>query len=101
MSGLRERLAEAIGASAYGYTDPVETPNNWGSALHHADAAILALRQWMEEEGLVCVPKSPSQDQFRAGSAFRFAAETHGYKNTAGIYEAMIAAAPDPLGDGL
>ena len=62
-----------------------------------ADAAILALRQWLAGEGLVVVPKTPSEDQFRAGSTFRFTVETHGYKDTAGIYEAMIAAAPDAL----
>jgi hypothetical protein len=63
----------------------------------HADAAILALRQWLADEGLVVVPKSPSEDQFRAGSAFRLAVERHGRKETEGIYEAMIAAAPDAL----
>ena len=66
--------------------------------MHDADAALSAFRAWLAYEGLVVVPKLPSEDQFRAGSAFRFAVETHGYKDTAGIYEAMIAAAPDVLG---
>jgi hypothetical protein len=62
-----------------------------------ADAALSVLRQWLAYEGLVVVPKLPSEDQFRAGSTFRFTVETHGYKDTAGIYEAMISAAPDAL----
>ena len=65
--------------------------------MHDADAALSAFRAWLAYEGLVVVPKLPSEDQFRAGSAFRFAVETHGYKDTAGIYEAMISAAPDAL----
>jgi hypothetical protein len=61
------------------------------------DDALSAFRAWLEDERLVVVPKLPSEDQFRAGSTFRFTVETHGYKDTAGIYEAMIAAAPDAL----
>jgi hypothetical protein len=61
------------------------------------DASISAFRTWLAYEGLVVVPKLPSEDQFRAGSTFRFTVETHGYKDTAGIYEAMISAAPDAL----
>jgi hypothetical protein len=64
---------------------------------HLAEAALSALRQWLADEGLVVVPKLPSEDQFRAGSAFRYAVERHGRKETAGIYEAMISAAPDAL----
>lgn len=71
-----------------------------GPDLVRVDDAIDALRQWLAYEGLVVVPKLPSEDQFRAGAAFRFAVETHGYKDTAGIYEAMIAAAPDALREG-
>ena len=65
--------------------------------MHDADAALSAFRAWLAYEGLVVVPKLPSENQFRAGSAFRYAVELSGYKDTAGIYEAMIAAAPDAL----
>jgi hypothetical protein len=94
MSGFRDEIAMAICLVGCGIA--AHRSDYYGEA----DAAILAFRQWMDAEGLKIVPKTPSQDQFRAGSTFRFTVETHGYKDTAGIYEAMIAAAPDPLGDG-
>ena len=64
-----------------------------------ARAAILALRQWMDAEGLVVVPREATERMFRAGSLFRLTSpvEVSGYKDTVGIYAAMIAAAPDAL----
>ena len=88
---LRDEMAMAICLAGCGIAA------HRSDYFEEADAAILVLRQWLAYEGLVVVPKLPSEDQFRAGSTFRFAVETHGYKDTAGIYAAMIAAAPDAL----
>ncbi len=105
----REELVEAMARAMCVYQDqdpdrvlesmdkhrrPVIMWTHWKG---EADAALSVVCEWLAYEGLVVVPKLPSEDQFRAGSTFRFAAETHGYKDTAGIYEAMIAAAPDAL----
>jgi hypothetical protein len=92
----QERQFAGFGGKATWEYEPADI-----RALHlqTARAALAAFRAWLADEGLVVVPKSPSKDQFRAGSAFRLAVERHGRKETEGIYEAMIAAAPDTLGE--
>jgi hypothetical protein len=57
-----------------------------------ADAAILALRQWLADEGLAIVPKKATGAMFSAA----LQRDDHGDLYH-GIYTAMIAAAPDAL----
>jgi len=85
MSGLRERL-EAKSFWADG---------EYGRAINciHVDDALAALRQWMDENGLVCVPRE-------ATDAMVIAGEGRSDAYTKYVYARMIAAAPDPLGDG-
>jgi hypothetical protein len=56
MSGLREKIAEAIGIKMTG------APEHGKYYGKEADAAILALRQWMDAEGLVVVPREATED---------------------------------------
>jgi hypothetical protein len=57
-----------------------------------ADAAILALREWLEERGLAIVPAEPTPRMFEANS------NCTTQELWAGIgWAAMIAAAPDAL----
>jgi hypothetical protein len=72
-----------------------------------ADAAILALRQWLADEGLVVVPREPTVGMFRELTRpfkdkpeleFTFGAWALG--SFADDYRAMIAAAPDALREG-
>jgi hypothetical protein len=53
MSGLREKIAEAIGIKMAG------APEHGKYYGKEADAALAAFRQWLADEGLVVVPKSP------------------------------------------
>jgi hypothetical protein len=69
-----------------------------GTAAHRsdyfgeADAAILALRQWLADQGLVIVPAEPTPRMFEANS------KCTSQELWAGIgWAAMIAAAPDAL----
>jgi hypothetical protein len=111
MSGLRERLAKAIDDARVFGTDPAQ-PSEWDQA----DAAILALRQWMDAEGLVCVPRGATEEMLLKGEEEmakkdvalilrRKAGEADATETVldslyAGdVYTAMIAAAPDVLGD--
>ena len=82
--------------------------DDWRGWCPQADAAILALRQWMDAEGLVCVPRAETYEMREAGlSAFHDEAQQRGINIAdAGlaytmlmrtIYTAMIAAAPDAL----
>ena len=90
-----EAAAEAIRRQG-GFSDD-KYEHGW--SIGYARAAILALRQWMDAEGLVVVPREATERMFRAGSLFRLTSpvEVSGYKDTVGIYAAMIAAAPDAL----
>jgi hypothetical protein len=59
-------------------------------------AAILALRQWMDAEGLAIVPKEATEKMLQHGLG-----DFDGYANATDIrflYRAMITAAPDVLG---
>lgn len=40
-----ERVALVIGRTAYGYVDPVETPNTWNISMHAARATIEAMQE--------------------------------------------------------
>jgi len=83
MSGLRERLAEIIRTGVVmGFQDEVTN----GDEL--ADAAILALRQWMDAEGLKIVPDDVSNWHVRFT---QFAS---------GEVQSALDSAPDALGDG-
>ena len=103
MSGLRDRLAEAIAECCQetGRTDwggPVPPPNYYKAA----DAAILALRQWMDAEGLVCVPKTITPEMawcLENNFAEPLPASQLHANNWQDAYTAMIAAAPDVLGE--
>jgi hypothetical protein len=103
MSGLRERLSNSV----------FDLCRAGQSADEFADAAILALRQWMEAEGLVCVPREATEEMMWAGETARKAPRGPGsiaqsmessglahHHLELSIYRAMIAAAPAPLGDG-
>jgi hypothetical protein len=71
-----------------------------------ADAAILALREWLEERGLAIVPKDPKLAMLDAlgACAQRITIDPEddqAWKATAfnglSMYRAMIASAPDAL----
>jgi hypothetical protein len=67
------------------------------------DAVILALRQWLEDEGLVVVPREETDKMvFAAEDVLALSRRGGAVSQTlvspaAGIWEAMIAAAPDAL----
>jgi hypothetical protein len=92
---LREKLAETIRTGVtVGFQDEVV------NAAEVADAAILALRQWMDAEGLAIVPREATGEMFQAAHAADPTAPhlTPGEWRLA--YRAMIAAAPDALREG-
>jgi hypothetical protein len=120
MSGLRERLIDSEWRCMFSPDEDAATietqktawPEDMARAERRADAAILALRQWMEEEGLVVVPREldgknpkhwgPVQEAVSEGEDWgvRFADKPE--REVMAMYRklvAMIAAAPD-LGDG-
>lgn len=84
----RDELIEVMARAITG----VSLGGPYPSAERMATAALLAI----EAAGVRLVPAQPTEDQFRAGSAFRMAAETHGYRDTEGLYLAMLAATPGP-----
>jgi hypothetical protein len=61
-----------------------------------ADAAILAFRQWLADEGLVVVPMNPSDAMAEAGWSCR-GTQFEPTPDAQEIYRVMIAAAPDAL----
>jgi aspartate aminotransferase-like enzyme len=75
--------------------EAIETAGPYPNSAARADAALAAFRQWMDAEGLVCVPREATQEMTGAvcepGEDRRIAMK---------LYALMIAAAPDPLGDG-
>jgi hypothetical protein len=103
-----EAVAAAVGSYLYppseGYPQYEEMVHEATDILHScARAAILGLRQWMDAEGLVVVPKKCTDDM--AGYAGARAEARGDIRMLPGEYrdawEAMIYAAPDPdLGDG-
>ncbi len=77
---------------------------NCGMAAHRsdyfgeADAAILALRQWLADEGLVVVPIHSTLQMDEAGSKEAQMAHAEGISVDAEVmWDFMIAAAPDAL----
>jgi hypothetical protein len=68
-----------------------------GPDLVRVDDAIDALRQWMEDEGLVVVPRDPSDAMAEAGWSVR-GTQFEPTPDAQEIYRAMIAASPDVLG---
>ena len=78
-------------------------PHDWDAADQNqyrnlARAAILALRQWMDAEGLVCVPREATDDMQVAGTE-DWLCERAMEDRALACWKAMIAAAPDALGD--
>ena len=67
----------------------------WTHWKGEADAALAAFRQWLANEGLAIVPKKATGAMFSAA----LQRDDHGDLYH-GIYNAMIAAAPDALRDG-
>ena len=63
-----------------------------GPDLVRVDDAILALRQWLADEGLVVVPRDATQEM--TGAVLDACAPRSEIMKT---YTAMIAAAPDAL----
>jgi hypothetical protein len=61
-----------------------------------ADAAILALRQWLADEGLVVVQRNPSDAMAEAGWSVR-GTQFEPTPDAQEIYRAMISAVPDAL----
>jgi hypothetical protein len=90
MSKLREALACAITGAESGDRRPSEE--------RQADAAILALRQWLADEGLVVVPIHSTLQMDEAGSKEAQMAHAEGISVDAEVmWDFMIAAAPDAL----
>jgi hypothetical protein len=101
VSGLRQQLKDAISTAIAG------TPIHASDYTQEADAALSAFRQWLEENGLVCVPREATDKMIFAAEDVLALGRRSGatisqalVSPAAGIWEAMIAAAPDPLGDG-
>lgn len=113
MSGLRERLAEAIYKEqpvanwTEGHSgEPIE----WGKVfsdhirdrcLRQSDAALSAFRQWLEDKGLKIVPRQATVDQMpevKLPMDVELFCQT--MQTCADLYGVMVAMAPDPLGDG-
>ena len=63
-----------------------------GETVLTVDEAILALRQWMEDEGLAIVPREATQEM--TGAVLDACAPRSEIMKT---YTAMIAAVPDAL----
>jgi hypothetical protein len=61
-----------------------------------ADAALSVLRQWLDAERLVCVPRDPSDAMAEAGWSVR-GTQFEPTPDAQEIYRVMIAAAPDAL----
>ena len=75
-----------------------------GPHLVRVDDALSALRQWMEDEGLVVVPREPTVGMFRALTLSQVGDDDQNYRlgcwalgSFAADYAAMISAAPDAL----
>lgn len=90
----RDDLIEVMKASVDRTRDRIfEGCSEW--TIDQANEAItLDLLLALEAAGVRMVPVLPTEDQFRAGSSFRMAVETHGYRDTEGLYVAMIDASP-------
>jgi hypothetical protein len=101
MSGLRERLDDDITAAFRQY-ESYHYARQAGIVNIAADAALATFRQWLADQGLVCVPKKCTDDM--AGYAGARAEARGDIRMLPGEYRnawaAMIAAAPDALGDG-
>ena len=96
---LRDSIAEAALKAATTHGGKI-TLINVGMPLYDldavADAAILALREWLEERGLAIVPKEATEEVLWIGIKVR-----HEGASVGEIYATMIAAAPDALkGEG-
>ena len=70
-----------------------------------ADAAVAALRAWLEAEGLVCVPSTPTREMLLKAGATPDGVSPRGGTDYLGkmlpkYYAAMISAAPDALREG-
>ena len=89
---LREKLEDGITVAFRQYAS-YEDARQAGIINIAADAAILALRQWLADQGLVIVPAEPTPRMFAANSNCTTP------ELWAGIgWAAMISAAPDVLG---
>jgi hypothetical protein len=89
------------------YADYDEVDEGWRElATKQADAALSALRQWLADEGLVVVPREETDKMiFAAEDVLALSRRGGAVSQTlvspaAGIWEAMIAAAPDALREG-
>jgi hypothetical protein len=92
MSTLREALARAITGAESGDRRPSEE--------RQADAALSALRQWLDENGLVVVPREATEEMLEAAVRSRPTALKPTIGDTIACeYRAAVAAAPDPLGE--
>jgi hypothetical protein len=71
--------------------------------MHDADAALSALRQWMEDEGLVCVPKQGTPAMWQAAQMNSEVGQyvcsnwAEAYDCIEQLYRVMISAVPDAL----
>ena len=72
-----------------------------GPDLVRVDDALSAFRQWLADEGLVVVPAWPTSNMLIDGHKHRenFYSLSGPYARTKAVYTAMIAAAPDALGE--
>jgi hypothetical protein len=90
---LREKLEDGITVAFDQYAS-YEDARQAGIVNIAADAAILALRDWLEAEGLVVVPREATERMQFIGNEYMPSG------GSAFVYRTMIAAAPDALREG-
>jgi hypothetical protein len=90
---LREEIAMAICLAGCGIA--AHRSDYFGEA----DAALYALRTWLDANGLVCVPREATNEMLVLGgrSADDFRSQPGPYPRTKAVWKSMISAAPDAL----
>ena len=110
---IYNRNPASVSSGRITWTEAVEDwPEHVLEARANARAAILALRQWMDAEGLVCVPKSPGvvregdwlyeavkDASLRAAKNGRVAPQLM-FAPILWAMQDALKSAPAPLGDG-
>lgn len=89
-------LREALKGNAFAYY-------GWGDTARmclDVDDALATFREWLEENGLVVVPREATREMRLAGFDARYEqGEEPADWNSGTVYAAMIAAAPNHLED--
>ena len=87
MTTLRDDIAMAICMASCGMAA------HRSDYMADADAAILALCQWLADEGLVVVPREATPTMSHAGESYMETMDDDAYAQD--VWHNMIAAAPD------